>query len=42
MLKKINYVSMRMVKKKEIIGKFEINQGKTISHRIGHIWITSK
>jgi len=31
MLKKINYVSMRMVKKKKIIGKFEINQGRTLS-----------
>jgi len=42
MLKKINYISMRMVKKEEIIGKFEINHGKTLSHRIGHMWITSK
>jgi hypothetical protein len=42
MLKKINYVSMRMVKKKKIIGKFEINQGRTLSHRIGHRWIMSK
>ena len=31
MLKKINYVSMRMVKKEEIIRKFEINQGRTLS-----------
>jgi hypothetical protein len=42
MLKKINYVSMRMVKKEEIIRKFEINQERTLSRRIGHRWIMSK